>query len=172
MVVHAMAPSTIRLFSDDGSDTDSESLADILARELAEEEENDSGVMPEPLLELHDSLSEDWTIVDDDASGNVKMFSKGGAFKVAVVFHCQDTIEGEYEDLLEEDEAAPATRFTVTVTRAGKTMVFHCVSEHAVPSVLSVGLTSEPADAVHTNGKIGGSLYQVRSTIVRLPRVL
>ena len=136
-------------------------LSDILTRELAEEESNGSSVMPENVAELKAQLEESWRIVDGDvtgggnasSSGVVKLFKKepleGSGSKVAIAFHCQDTIPSEEEgggslfdsmtegsaDDDEEEEEAVAVRFTVMISRAGKTMVYTCLSEDAVTNV-------------------------------------
>ena len=140
-------------------------LSDILTRELAEEESNGSSVMPENLAELKSQIEESWRIVDGDglggdasSSGIVKLFKKealeGSGSKVAIAFHCQDTIPSEEEgggslfdsmtegsgDDEEEEEEAVAVRFTVMISRAGKTMVYTCLSEDAVTNVERVAM--------------------------------
>mmetsp|Transcript_34056 Transcript_34056/g.68630 ORF Transcript_34056/g.68630 Transcript_34056/m.68630 type:complete len:288 (+) Transcript_34056:554-1417(+) len=131
-------------------------LSDILTRELAEEESNASATMPDDLSELKSQIEESgWRIVDgssglDAGSGStIKLFKKdpleGSGAKVAVAFHCQDTIPTEEEeegggffgedDGDEEEEDAVAARFTVLVSRAGRTMVYTCISEEATVNV-------------------------------------
>ncbi len=56
-------------------------LSDLLARELAEEQENEG--MPPQLAELSDQLKADWRIVDNEAEGTVKLYSG----KTAINFH-------------------------------------------------------------------------------------
>ena len=133
-------------------------LSDILTRELAEEESNASATMPDDLSELKSQIEESgWRIVDgssssglDAGSGStIKLFKKdpleGSGAKVAIAFHCQDTIPTEEEeegggffgedDGEEEEEDAVAVRFTILVSRAGRTMVYTCVSEEATVNV-------------------------------------
>jgi len=50
----------------------------------------------------------------------------------------------EFDD--DEDESAVAVRFTVTVTRAGKNMVFTCLSEDAVATVEAMTITEGDSD--------------------------
>mmetsp|Transcript_19859 Transcript_19859/g.29840 ORF Transcript_19859/g.29840 Transcript_19859/m.29840 type:complete len:243 (+) Transcript_19859:124-852(+) len=143
-------PTTNRCFS-------SSNLSDILARELQEERENDS--MPDELVELTEVISKDWTIVDDEESGTVKLFRKEGPEKVAVVFHCQDTLdEVGIED--GEEEHSPEVRFTLTMTKAGKTIVLNCVSVDASAAVEGVGISNEDIELIHDTGKIDEKLYQ------------
>jgi complement component 1 Q subcomponent-binding protein len=132
-------------------------LSDILAREMAEEEESGSAEMTSDLEELHQEVSKAWTILDDKDSGTVKMVRKG-AHKVSIVFHCQDSIEVDYDD--EGEEAAPEIRFTLTSTKAGKTLVMQCVSAEAIARVESVATTAEDVDHVFATGKIDPKLYQ------------
>jgi complement component 1 Q subcomponent-binding protein len=139
-------------------------LSKLLAREYAEEEENGALEMPDELTELHANISKRWTILDDRESGTVKMFKKDGVAKVAVVFHCQDTIEGDYmmdEEQEENEEEFPSEiRFLVTVTKAGKTMVLSCVALEAKVSVESVATTTEEVDEIQAKGKVHDKLYQ------------
>ena len=149
------------------SSSASTELSDLLGRELAEEEESSSLAMPEELSDLKQQLSQDWNIVDDENSGTVKMISKGSSTKVAVVFHCQDTLEGAFDDadVLDDeggdDEPSPAIRFTLTVSRAGKTMVLNCLSEEASAVVESVAVTMDDVESIHSTGRISDQLYQV-----------
>lgn len=136
-------------------------LSDILTRELAEEEANGSSTMPEDLAELKAQIEESWRVVDGgvsgDGSGVVRLFKKepleGSGAKVAIAFHCQDTIPSEdkesggslFDQMTEggdeeEEEDAVAVRFTVMISRAGKTMVYTCLSEDAVTNVERVAV--------------------------------
>lgn len=146
-----VTPTTNRFFS-------SSNLSDILARELEEEDETGSS-MPEDLVELKETISKYWTIADDEDSGTVKLFRKEGPEKVTVVFHCQDSLD---ESLLDdpEEEASPEVRFTLTVTKAGKTMVLNCVSIDASAVVESVVTTNEDIEIIHDTGKVDDKLYQ------------
>lgn len=134
------------------------SLSGLLSRELAEEEENGSTEKPAELEELEALVSKDWTIMDDKDTGTVKMFRKSGSTKVAVVFHCQDTMEIDYDE--EGEETAPEVRFVLTVTKAGKTMVLNCISVEAKAVVEAVATTTEPVEEIHADGKVKDKLYQ------------
>ena len=141
----------------------SSSLSELLAREYAEEEENGALDMPDDLTELHARVLKKWNIVDDRESGTVKMYKRDGIVKVSVVFHCQDTLEGDYMMDEEDDdgEEFPAEiRFLVTVTRAGKTMVLSCTSSDAKVGVESVTTTTEDVDEIQAKGKVHDKLYQ------------
>ena len=138
-------------------------LTDILTREIAEEESNGSSTMPEDLAELKAQIEESWRVVDGgvsgDGSGVVRLFKKepleGSGAKVAIAFHCQDTIPSESDESTgslfdqmteggggdeEDEEDAVAVRFTVMVSRAGKTMIYTCLSEDAVANVERVAV--------------------------------
>jgi complement component 1 Q subcomponent-binding protein len=154
---------SIRYFSDSAGQK--QELSDILAREHAEEIENNSAVLPTELEELKDKLAKDWKIVDDGAM--TKMFRTLGALKVQVSFHCQDAVEVEEEFLEEdgtiveaEDEAANPIRFTVTATKAGKSLVLTCISEDATARIQSVAVTTEDAISIMTNSGVESNKYQ------------
>jgi complement component 1 Q subcomponent-binding protein len=131
---------------------------DILARE--EQEEVDSGNMelPKELAELKSALEADWRIVDD-GSATTQLFLKDK--KVQVSFHCQDAIaeeeDGGYDEDVEteeeeeeEEETISPVRFTVTVAKAGKTMVFYCLSEFGQLTISGMANTSNlTPDVVH-----------------------
>lgn len=149
---HAVqTPVVIRHFSASG-------LTGLLDRELAEEEENGPLVLPDELVELKDELSKDWTIMDDKESGTVKMFRNSGSAKVSVVFHCQDTMDVDFDE--DGEESSPEVRFVLTVTKAGKTMVLNCASVEANAVVESVATTTESVDDIHATGKVHDKLYQ------------
>eukprot|EP00977_Amphora_coffeiformis_P005219 scaffold1117_cov167-Amphora_coffeaeformis.AAC.13 len=136
-----------------------DSLIDILKREYDEEKENETTVMPDELKGLHKQIQErDWKIVEEGAI--TRLFSTIGAHKVQIFFHCQDTVEEEYEEEGEEDEeeAAPAFRFTVTVTKAGKSMVFICLSRNAECNIESVNLTK--TDVAELDNGVPETEYQ------------
>ena len=137
---------------------------DLLQRELEEEMKAGTDEIPQDLEELKNKLSADWRIVDDDTSGSVKLFSKGTSSpKVAVIFHCQDTLEAEYDEEQEQEEGndpAVSVRFSVTATKGGKTMVFTCISEKAEASVETVSITTD-LEGAQATGKVAPELYQV-----------
>mmetsp|Transcript_486 Transcript_486/g.791 ORF Transcript_486/g.791 Transcript_486/m.791 type:complete len:270 (-) Transcript_486:66-875(-) len=136
----------------------SEELSTILSRELSEEEENGALEMPSELIELKEELANEWDILDDNESGTVKMFSKSG--RVSIVFHCQDTLEVDFDDDDDGDEASPEVRFTLTVQKAGKTIVMNCVSVEANAVVETVAVTMEDVETIHVSGKVSDKLYQ------------
>jgi complement component 1 Q subcomponent-binding protein len=155
---------SIRYFSDEAGQK--QELSDILAREHAEEVENNSAEIPSELEELKNQLAKDWKIVDDGAL--TKMFRTQGAIKVQVNFHCQDAVEVEEEydeegNVVEaEDEAANPVNFTVIATKAGKSLVFTCISQDATACIQNVAMTTEDADSILalTNSVVDSSQYQ------------
>jgi complement component 1 Q subcomponent-binding protein len=156
----ASVPS-IRYFSDSAGQK--QELSDILAREHAEEIENNSAGIPPELEELKDKLAEEWKIVDEGAL--TKMFRTLGAIKVQVSFHCQDAVEVE-DEYLEDgtvevgDEAANPIRFTVVATKAGKSLVLTCISEDATARIQSVAITKEDAVSIMKNSGVDSNQYQ------------
>lgn len=140
---------------------------ELLQKELDEEVENNSTEMPQDLKVLQKKISANWTIVDEDMNGTVKLFSKDSTSpKVSIVFHCQDTLESEYEEEEEQEgeeglEPAMPVRFTVTASKAGKTMVLACLSEQAEASIETVAITSN-LEYAQSNGKVETELYQVK----------
>lgn len=156
--------------SDDDDDLSSSkdvaSLASLIERELKTEMDAGLNEMPQNLADLKSTISQKWTIVDESSSSTIssssgavtRMFRKeplanGG--KIALTFHCQDTLEDTLEDTgsifesitggdekektdEEEDEESSPIRFDLTVTRAGKTLCLSCISENAAASVESV----------------------------------
>lgn len=134
------------------SSTATDDLSAIIERELSEEEENAG--MPPTLNDLKSTIEIDWSIVDSppgstSSSATVKMYRKAAGpsgAKVVVYFHCQDTLIDETKDhnIMEdeaddqEEEEPAAFRFRVTVERAGRTMVFGCVSDEGEATIESL----------------------------------
>lgn len=146
-----------------------DALADILGREHAEE--NDSGTLavPDELARLQKQIEADWKLVDDGAMTKLHRTTTlgggGGANKVQISFHCQDTVDeyaGDDGEVEEDDdvEPQPSVRFTVTATRAGKSLVWDCVSRDAGVTIQGVGLTAEDVDLVQKTSGIAEHLYQ------------
>jgi len=133
------------------------SLLEILARE--EEEEKDTGnlKMPTELFDLKKTIEGSWKIVEDGATTNFFKIENSSSNKIQVSFHCQDTLEveePEYDEDNEEedDEASSPVRFTVTVTKAGKSLNFACFSEYGLVKVEGVSTTgASTAEHVHEN---------------------
>jgi complement component 1 Q subcomponent-binding protein len=144
------------------SSSAAETLSDILAREQAEDEGNELDVMPGELSELKKKLELEWKIVDD---GPVTRLHRtlDGAVKVAVSFHCQDNVVAPDEYADEEDygeEESSPVKFMVACAKAGKTLVFTCLSEAAEVHVQSVSVSSEDIDTILANSGIGANQYQ------------
>lgn len=148
-------------------------LSAIIERELSEEEGNDT--LPPSLIDLKSTIEEDWTIVDStpgsDSSAYVKMYRKSSVpsgSKVVISFHCQDTmvdeareddelLEDETED--EEEEDAVAFRFRTTVTKAGRSMIFGCVSDEGEVKIESL-VVREGEEQEEPEGQYSDKLYQ------------
>lgn len=138
-----------------------EGLVKILAREHAEElSSGPVDSMPTELADLHRKLKASWKIVDDGAF--TRMYQTSAGLKVQVSFHCQDQVMDEMDEEEDEDdeEMARPVRFSVTVTKAGKTLVFTCLSEDAMLKIQSVVTTTEDAETVSRTGSIDKSRYQ------------
>lgn len=144
--------------SDKDDENDKPSLIEAIARELEEEKESNNSKMPEELLALKNKISDHWHVVveeDFSKSATIKLFKndpmKGGG-KVVIHFHCQETIDynadqgmemdddtfDESEDDQEEGELSMSTRFSMYVTRLGKTMKLTCSSQDANVTVENV----------------------------------
>jgi len=134
--------SSVKLWKRSMSSTsDGEDLASILTREIEDEESSGNDSMPEELVELKTEIEAQWRIVNqsDSEPGSmiVKMFRKeagvGGA-KISVEFNCQDREEDEVDDaVVSEDEEnveelASGIRFDAIITRAGRSLIFSCVT--------------------------------------------
>jgi len=164
----ARAPSgfsSTRPFSSSASD-----LAEILERELAEEVEGGDDGMPAELATLKQNLQEQqaWKIVDDGAVTKMYRTLADTGSKVQLTFHCQDTVEvldggGDVVDegLGDEiEEEAGPVRFTVTVAKAGRTLVFTCLSEDAAARIQSVATTATADDVDSKSFGVDGYQYQ------------
>jgi complement component 1 Q subcomponent-binding protein len=130
-------------------------LKDILERERDEEIENETP--PQELLELRATVENDWKIVEPD-NASFKLVKKGSP-KVSLSVHCQDYLD-EMEHGMDggdggEDEGedfVPPLRFTAIVTKAGKSLVFQCLSENGMPRIEAVGVTKDSVDNILANG--------------------
>lgn len=134
-------------------------LIDILAREEAEEVDTGNTEMPQELADLRASLEKDYRIVEEEAMTTMFLTDS----KVQISFHCQDTVEEVTEEAYEDgEEPSDPVRFTVTDTKAGKTLFINCISEAGEVKIEGVGTTSLSPDAVHANqGNLPEkSLYQ------------
>ena len=163
-----------RRFSSDVSVVDT--LVNLLDREHKEEIENDRTAMPEPLEALHEHLTmtDGWKIVSDDSSSITKLYKTVDSVKVQVSFHCQDGTERlveeeehEQEEDQENDDAnqgqeeAASVRFTVSSTKAGKTLFIVCIAQDSTVRIQNVVVAGavQDIDALHVNG-LNQSLYQ------------
>lgn len=114
-------------------------LIDLLAKEHTEELEAGNTETPQDLSELVSSIQEQWRIVDEEAA--TTLYSNENDRKVKVKFHCQDTLEASEEiDDEEEYDEEPIlpVRFTVTSTKAGKSLIIECVSEDGEAKIIGV----------------------------------
>jgi complement component 1 Q subcomponent-binding protein, mitochondrial len=147
-------------------------LSDLLNREHTEEQENNSTGMPDALKDLHDQLtqSDGWKVVTDDNSAMTKLFKTVDAVKVQVSFHCQDATErlaeeeehdDQGEDNQEQQEENAAVRFTVSATKAGKTLFMVCIAQDSMVRIQNTAMagTVQDVDVLHASG-VNSSLYQ------------
>lgn len=145
-------------------------LLEILGREEQEEEDTGNMEIPSELLDLKNTIEESWKIVEDGATTDLFRIESPSSNKIQVSFHCQDTVEaveeldhdddessleetgGSDDDVDEDDEASSPVRFTVTVTKAGKSLNFACFSEYGQVKIEGVSTTaSSTAEYVHEN---------------------
>jgi complement component 1 Q subcomponent-binding protein len=148
----------VRMFSSPSGD-----LADILGREMEEEVNAGSTHMPPDLSVLKAKIENDWRIVDDGATA--KLFRKDNSgVKVAISVHCQDTVDDaideEGNEQEEQEERSPPLRFTVAVSKAGKTLVLTCLSEDTETFVESAAVSSQELEAILTSGGVESHNYQ------------
>lgn len=142
------------------SSSPSQTLKDILARELDEEVGEGNDQMPEELAELKSTIEKDWKIVDDGAT--TRLHRTVGSGKVVVSFHCQDTVEDAEEVMgeeVEDEEPAVPFRFEILISKAGNTMVIGCISNAGETTIDGISMTNEDAETIQANG-IGRSKYQ------------
>lgn len=165
---HAVSSRCFSTTDDDDEEVMDTDLPSILARELAEEARLGSTIMPEELSTLlAKQIEPTWRVVDAPDQAVVRLHkrepSAASGAKVVVSFHCQDTLPPEVglldsvlpdEDDGDEEDAAPV-RFDVTVTRAGKALVFKCLSEEATAVVEGIVVRRE--EEAQDDGK---SLYE------------
>jgi complement component 1 Q subcomponent-binding protein, mitochondrial len=145
-----------------------QSLVDILAREEQEEVEAGNTELPADLADLQKTLEKDWRIVVGNDDAMVNLFSKVSASpKIQVSFHCQDTVQeeemgGDEDAEGEEEEEMSPVRFTVTITKAGKTLTFACLSDYGQVKIegVSTCLSSSPESIHATQGALEKTLYQ------------
>mmetsp|Transcript_5465 Transcript_5465/g.15840 ORF Transcript_5465/g.15840 Transcript_5465/m.15840 type:complete len:271 (-) Transcript_5465:337-1149(-) len=134
-----------------------ETLLELLAREEQEEVDTGNMEMPTELSDLKKTIEKSWKIVEDGATTNFFKIESSSGNKIQVSFHCQDTLEVEeepdYDDEEEDDEEPSApVRFTVTVTKAGKSLNFACFSEYGQVKVEGLSTTgASTAEYVHEN---------------------
>lgn len=129
----------------------SQTLSDILARELAEEKEEGRDQMPQELADLKADIEQQWKIVDDGAT--TRMISTVGSSKVVITFHCQDSVEGTEEGYDEEgEEPAVPYRFEILVSKAGNTLVLNCISEAGEVLVDGVATSTEDIESIQASG--------------------
>jgi complement component 1 Q subcomponent-binding protein, mitochondrial len=156
--------------------TASDALIDLLNREHTEEVENNSTAMPENIKDLHHLLTEEkgWKISTDDDTAMTKLYKTVDAVKVQVCFHCQDATErmaDEVDENIGEDdiqhqddeqqEEAASVRFTVSSTKAGKTLFLVCIAEDSMVRIQNISMagTVQDIDGLHATG-VNPSLYQ------------
>mmetsp|Transcript_6086 Transcript_6086/g.6826 ORF Transcript_6086/g.6826 Transcript_6086/m.6826 type:complete len:267 (+) Transcript_6086:28-828(+) len=152
-------------------------LLEILGREEQEEEGTGNTELPTELLDLKKTIEKSWKIVESGATTDLYMIESPSNNKIQVSFHCQDTIEIveeadfddnddeeglDHEDDDEDDEVQAPGRFTVTITKNGKSLVFACFSEFGDVKIEGVSTTDlSTVEYVHANqGTLPKTEYQ------------
>jgi hypothetical protein len=125
-------------------------LLDALAKKEKEEKASRNTKMPKRLKHFKSSIEVDWTIVEDGAM--TSLLREVHSHKVQVSFHCQDTEEDVTDNVNESEKPSCSVRFSVTVTKAGKSLVFVCFSEYGGFRIEGVSTTTASAETVHDNG--------------------
>ncbi|KAG7347217.1 mitochondrial glycoprotein [Nitzschia inconspicua] len=151
------APVNARLFSSEAKTV----LLDIMAKEEQEEIDSGNTKIPPDLKDLKATIEQNWRIVEDGAT--TSLFRKQHSHKIQVSFHCQDTVDELVDDEFsdDEEEPSPAVRFTVTITKAGKSLVFACFSEFGSCRIEGVSTTGTSPETVHDNqGTLAKQEYQ------------
>ena len=156
---------TTRAFS-----SSNDSLMSLLRREHDEEIEHDSTALPVELSDLQAQLeSSGWKVAPHGATTKLVRTLSDNA-KIQVMFHVQDNVIDEssmMEEFQQEEEEidpelAPRMRFTVVVTKAGKHMVFTCISEDAQATIENVNVSTSGAsvDDILKAGSVDDQQYQ------------
>jgi Mitochondrial glycoprotein len=145
------------------SDSSAASLTSILEREINEENEDQTGEIPEDLAQLKREVETEWRIVDGVTPGSpstalTRMYKKEASqngSKIMIEFHCQDTEElGEDEDIEQplEELSSHSVNFTVTVSRAGTRMIMDCATEET--QIVVAGARLEDNDSGDATGAL------------------
>lgn len=151
-------------------------LLDLLAREEQEEVDTGNTKAPEDLTDLRATIAESWKIVETGATTDLFRISAPSGKKIQVSFHCQDTLEvvGDEDDADDDghdsgydsedeiDETSSPVRFTVTVSKAGKSLNFACFSEYGEVKIEGISTTAfSSVEHVHENqGQLPKTEYQ------------
>jgi complement component 1 Q subcomponent-binding protein len=149
-------------------------LRDMLTRERDEEIENGNTEMPPDLKELQTKIVESgWKLVEGIIT---KLYKTVDGKKIELSFHCQDSVAkeepyegdaGEEEDVGDDDETeqdgvehVPGFRFTLTSTKAGKSLVIVGISENSEMKIESVSVSTEDPEKIHDGKADESSGYQ------------
>jgi hypothetical protein len=176
-------PSATTMSSSNGSSSRSFSsrstLLELLAREENEEVDTGNTEMPQDLSDLRNTIEESWKIVEGGASTELFKIDSPSGKKIQLSFHCQDFLEVDVDVDVEEsgydaeenddeedgdnvEEPSPPVRFTVTVSKAGKSLNFACFSEYGEVKIEGVSTTAaSTAEYVHEHqGQLPKIEYQ------------
>jgi complement component 1 Q subcomponent-binding protein len=140
-------------------------LLDILAKEEQEEHHLGNTELPAELADLKATIEQDWRVVENGAT--TSLYKKVHSHKVHLSFHCQDTVEemiseyGETEVVDDDEEVSAPVRFTITVSKAGKSLVFSGFSEYGQIKIEGVSTTAVSPETIHENqGTLAKTEYQ------------
>jgi complement component 1 Q subcomponent-binding protein len=147
-----------------------EDLIAMLRREYDDEVEQGSTSMPKELSSLQSELEgKGWKIAPQGATTKL-IRTLDDSSKIQISFHVQDTVVDETtfleeidgEEVDEMEELAARVRFTAVLTKAGKHMVFTCISEDAQATIENVALGTSAAsvDDILKAGSVDDQQYQ------------
>jgi len=157
-------------------------LSELIQQELEAEENLKTSEMPNDLSGLHDNdIDPHWRLEDKQDSSQIRLFRREPTknnSKVILSFHCQDTIpqdsslldgfmteDGQEENVDEDsnkgEEDSDPIRFTVTVAREGKSLLFSCISEEATVNIESIMIKEgEEVHGIDYTDASNSHLYQ------------
>lgn len=135
--------SAVRSFSSGAELSGTDELIDLLTREHSEEIQNENHLMSDELKEYYTKLEKEWKIVDHKTDAMLRMYKTlPNGSKIQLFTHCQDTTanmedfmdeeddndeaaaDGNKDETNPEEESEAAVKFTVTITKGGKTVIF------------------------------------------------
>merc|ERR1712157_238050 len=98
------------------------------------------------LMDLKSEIEIEWRIVEKETDACVTLFKKelsSKGMKIALSFHCQDTVDQEAtedEEMLEEEVEEPSggVRLIISANKDGKNLIISCITRDGATNVDSV----------------------------------